>query len=266
MSTGVPVTTSDVTAATTLYFTPYNGAQISTYNGTKWTIKTFTEKSLDISSFTANKNYDIFIVDSTLALEGLIWSNDTTRATDIVMQNGVYVKNGASTRRYLGTIRITGSTGQCEDSIAHRFVWNAYNRVLQPMFVQDSTDSWTYGSATWRQARASSVNQVDYVCGISEDIVNARVLVRMGLETTNAGSVGIGIDSTSTNSAKIYTDQSENAASVAIGGSAHYTGYPGIGYHYIAWLEYARAGTMSFYGDAGIPTASFSGLLAEVYG
>ena len=131
LSTGVPVTTSDVTAATTIYFTPYQGNNISLYDGSAiWNVISFTELSIAVPATTATM-YDVFCYNNSGAatLEVLAWTNDTTRATALVLQNGVYVKSGATTRRYLGSFRTTGVSGQTEDSVANRFVWNYYNRV-----------------------------------------------------------------------------------------------------------------------------------------
>src|SRR4029077_7974564 len=133
--------------------------------------------------------YDVFIVDGTLALELVAWTNATTRATALALQDGIPCKSGALTRRYLGTICIA-ATGQCEDSIAKRFVWNCYNRAVRPMSVIDTTDSWTYASTAWRQANGSAANQVAYVCGVSEDPMRADVQAVLQLGSGNAGSVG----------------------------------------------------------------------------
>lgn len=262
LTTGVPVTTSDVTAATTLYFTPYGGNQIGTYSGSAWTVSTFTEKSITLASLTANSNYDCFIVDSTLALELLIWTNDTTRATALVLQDGVLVKSGATTRRYLGTIRITGTTGQCEDSVAKRFVWNYYNRRLRFLKVVDTTDTWNQSVTAWQQANASAANQVAYVDGYGEDALTATVQGEHGGGSGIAGSVGVGVDSTTVNSAQLIQDIT-NAGGVALG-SAQYKGYPGVGYHFLAWIEYRRAGTVVWHGDQAIADEQ-NGLVAEAW-
>lgn len=266
LTTAVPVTTADVTAAVTLYFTPFRGNRVSTYGGAAWSTAAFAEKSLSLAGLTANSNYDIFIVDSTLALEALIWTDGTNRATALVLQDGVYVKSGATTRRYLGTIRILAE-GQTEDSVAHRFVWNATNRLQRPVQVFDATDTWTYAVAAWRQARATATNQVDYVCGLDEDMVAAQVLSAITAGAGKAGAVGVGVDSTSANSAQLFNEAVFNPATGG-GGSvdaqATYRGFPGLGYHYLAWIEYARAGTVDFIGDAGVADHQ-SGLIAEVW-
>ncbi|MFA5458174.1 MAG: LamG domain-containing protein, partial [Synergistaceae bacterium] len=91
LTTGVPVTTSDVTAATTLYFTPYNGNLVGLYSGASWSVSAFSELSLSLSGYTANKNYDIWIYDNagTLTLDSTIWTDDTTRATALTTQDGI---------------------------------------------------------------------------------------------------------------------------------------------------------------------------------
>ncbi len=131
LESGVAVSTTDQTAKTTVYFTPHIGTNISLYDSGDWDIFTFSELSLSISGYTADTNYDIFIYNNsgTLTLQSVAWTDDTNRATDIIVLNGVYVLSGATTRRYLGTIRTTSSTGQCEDSEDRRFVWSYYNQV-----------------------------------------------------------------------------------------------------------------------------------------
>lgn len=260
LTTAVPVTTSDVTAATTLYFTPFRGNLIGTYDGAAWDVASFTEKSITLASLTAGLPYDVFIVNGTLALELTAWTNATTRVTGLVLQDGVLCKSGTLTRRYLGTITIA-ATGQCEDSVAKRFVWNYYNRVLRTMQVFDGTDSWSWNTTAWRQARAQTANKVEYVCGVSEDIVQVDVNCGVFTAGSEAGAVGVGIDSTTANSAQIYFEiyGSTNGAV-----RARYRGWPGIGYHALNWIEYRRAGNMTFIGDNGTVDMQ-SGLLAEVW-
>ena len=262
LTTGVPITTTDVTAATTLYFTPFRGNRIGTYDGAAWSVNAFTEKSITLATLTAGLPYDVFIVDSTLALELVAWTNATTRATALVLQDGIYCKTGALTRRYLGTVCIA-ATGQSEDSLLKRYVWNYYNRVERPMEVFDATDTWTWNSATWHQANAAAGNKVEYVCGVSEDLVNATVHGAAVTSGSNAGSTGIGIDATNANSARVMT---ELAGSTNSEQNSFYRGWPGIGYHYVAWIEMARAGTMTFWGDAAQAASTRSGLLVTVRG
>src|SRR4051812_49331438 len=50
LTSGTPLTTSDVTAAGTVYFTPYNGNVIGLYDGTDWLAIPFTEQSISLAS------------------------------------------------------------------------------------------------------------------------------------------------------------------------------------------------------------------------
>jgi len=55
LESGVPVSTSDQTAKTNVYFTPYLGNCIGIYDGTSWTLQTFSELTLAIGTTTASQ-------------------------------------------------------------------------------------------------------------------------------------------------------------------------------------------------------------------
>ena len=141
LESGVPFGLTDQADKTTLYYTPYNGNSISLYDGSSaWSIFTFAELTLDISGYDAGGIYDVFCYNNsgTITLEGLKWANDTTRATALARQDGVYVKTGATTRRYLGTIRIMADA-KCDDSAAARMVWNMYNRAQKKLYYRSNS-------------------------------------------------------------------------------------------------------------------------------
>lgn len=358
LTSGMAVTTGDVTAAQYIYFTPYKGNRVTLYNGTWWSEYALTEVSVAVPASpnpptapNTNTAHDVFLYDdapnglklnieawtlpdngsvtsisstapvtvtvpaspahtlvtdqlvtianNTVAANNGTWrvgtttattfqlktlagadltapgtvgtggtwqraDQNTSRATALVLQNGVWVKSGGTDNwkyRYLGTIRTTGVSGQCEDSIANRFVWNNYNRMLRKLKAIDTTNTWTYGTAAWRAARNDLANRVSLIVGINEDLVRADVLVHTYVSTGIAGGVGIGINSL-TNNADLFSDVS---TSVANEGQSHanYHSYLNVGYNFIQWLEYSRASTTTFWGDGG--TASIqSGMLAEV--
>jgi len=262
---GVPVSTSDRTAQSTIYFTPYNGNQIALYTGSVWTLSSFSERSLALAGLTSGKNYDVFLYDAsgTLTLElSAAWASDIARTDAVTLQDGIVVKASAASRRLVGTLRTTSPT-TTEDSATHRFVWNRYQRLARFLRVIDTTNTWTWNSATWHQANASAANQVDYVVGASEDVVEALVLGIANGAAGVAGAVGIGIDTTTANSAVILNEMNQGVNSGNPIGVARYRGYPGLGYHYVAWLEYARAGTMTMQGDANLADEQ-AGLTVEV--
>jgi hypothetical protein len=111
LTSGVAVTTGDVVNASTIYCTPYNGDVISLFNGSNWVPYTSNEFSLALGTLTNKKLYDVFCYANSgvPTLEFLVWTNDTTRATALTLQNGVLVKSGDATRRYLGTFYNQGN-------------------------------------------------------------------------------------------------------------------------------------------------------------
>jgi hypothetical protein len=241
LSSGNPLTTIDVTAATTVYFAPFYGNRIALYSGTAWSLYTFTERSLSLSGLSANTNFDIFIYDNsgTLTLESVAWTNNTTRATAIVLQDGVWVKSGAATRRYAGTIRTTATAGQCEDSETKRYVWNVSNRVARKIKRVETTSSWTYTVAAWRALNNSSANRMEFVIGIAEDPVVLMFDQRITLNAAGwNGAVGIGVDSTTSNSADVYVTMDQDYPGYTSIQRAQYASHPGLGYHYLQLLEY----------------------------
>lgn len=252
LTSGTAVTTTDVTGAGTIYFTPFAGNLIALYDGSNWNLSSFPERSLALT-VTSGKNYDVFLYSNsgTLTLElSAAWTNDTTRADALTTQDGVLVKSGATTRRYLGTLRASGAN-TTEDSKTKRFVWNLYNRRPAQLLVIEGTDSWAYTTATWRQANGSAANQVELVTGQAEDPVQLTVSVQASNSNIVQIAVGIGEDSTSSPSANFLRSGAIPNGSygpVTATGSA----YPSIGYHKYCWLEFSTAsGTGTWYGDNG---------------
>lgn len=202
LESGVPVSTTDQLAKTTLYFTPYNGNTIGIYDGSsEWDLFNFNELSLSLSGYTANTNYDIFIYNNggTLTLESTAWTNDSTRATSLTTQNGIYVKSGATTRRYLGTIRTTATTGQCEDGENRRFVWSLYNQNFKVLYGGILNQAHTYSSTTvyraWNNNTTVGQGRYLFVLGLTDNIyagfwVNqiGGANTSLGLDATNSGA------------------------------------------------------------------------------
>jgi hypothetical protein len=254
LTTAVPVTTSDVTAATNLYFTPYKGNRISLYSSSAWSVLSFSERSIAIPATTSNL-YDVFIYSNsgTPTLELLQWSSDTVRATALTTQDGVLVKSGDATRRYLGSVRTTGVSGQTEDSEAKRYLWNYYNRVDRVLKgATETTDSWVYTTDVWRQANSNTANQVDVVVGYAEDTIFIEVVGNSNNAATSTRAVGIGVDLTNADSSQIRGVCSAGVTNEVLTSTARYRKVPAVGRHFYPWLERAVAlGTTTWYGDNG---------------
>lgn len=269
--TGVAVPTSDVSSSTSVFFVPYGGNKISLFDGVgTWATFRFVNISVACPT-TSSTPFDVFAFNNAgvVALEAATWTNSSSRATGITLQDGVLVKVGATTRRYLGTCCTIATPGNIEDTFARRYVWNYYNRCIRPMRVTEATDSWTYTTATIRQARASVVNQLDFVVGVSEDQVTARIKASASNTSANVEiQVGVGLDSTT-----IFTPgflHGGTFTQVANQGQpteAAWIGFPGIGRHFLSWNEYSAAtGTTTWVGDSGVPDRVQNGIEGEIRG
>ena len=250
ITTGVCFNPIDVLAATTLYYTPYQGNRIALYTGTSWIVDIFPQLSIAVPS-TTSQMYDAFIFDTAgaPALEVLAWTSDTARATALVSQDGVLVKSGATTRRYVGSFRTTAVSGQTEDSFAKRFVWNYYNRARSVQHVADAAGTWTYTMATLRQANANTADQLAFIVGIAEDAYDCMVIAQVA---NSAGGVAVQVavgDSSTTVASGVLGQFTTGAAGAQAQVVAHFSTIPAIGYHFYAWLELSAA----------TPTTTWSG-------
>lgn len=301
LTTAVPVTTADVTAAATAYLTPYQGNTVLVYGGATFAAYPSAELSIALDSnaghagyHQSGKNFDVFgyVTGGVLGIgTGPAWTGDTARGagagtTELQLLNGIQTNKNAITLRfgsasgstvavsanqatYLGTFRTTAD-GQTEDSLAKRFVWNNYNRVDRPMQnVTETTDTWTYTTAAFRQANANAANQLAMVIGLSEDQVAA--LAQGAVRNTGAAGTanmeaGIGLDATNANAAGVqFSIGSLLSSGVNQACMATWRGFPGIGYHFLAWLEKSTAaGTSTWLGDIGDNTICQTGISGEI--
>lgn len=167
LESGVPVSTSDQTAKTTIYYTPFVHNGINLWDGAKWVPTAFTEKSLALGTLTSGLPYDVFgyLSAGQLVLEALAWTNGTTRATAVTLQDGRYCKSGDKTRLLLGTFYTT-STTTTEDSASNRYVGNIYNKVPRRI-TSSSSASHTYTTASYREWNGgTSVTRANFITPI----------------------------------------------------------------------------------------------------
>jgi len=267
LTTGVPITSGDVTAATTLYWALYQGNQIGLYTGTAWVAPTVAELSIPVPA-TTNQMYDVFVDYNagTPQLSLTAWTNDTTRATALILQDGILVLSGSLEKRYVGSFRTTGVSGQTEDSALKHYVWNYYHRAPRKLRVTDATNSWVYSTATIRQANAAAANQVEVVVGVAE----VRVDLLAISATSSAASVGVKATGIGQNSTTAFAaDQiggASGATTVILQQSARLVTMPAIGFSFFAWLESGSAGTDTWYGDNGDAALMQSGLSGVIDG
>ena len=242
LETGVPVSTSDQGAKTTLYYTPYIGETIALYDGSSaWTLITFAELSLDASGYDADSNYDIFCYNNsgTATLEGVKWTDAATRATALTRQDGVLVKTGATTRRFIGTVRTLSDTKLYDQENA-RLIWNMYNRVPRRLFVVNTTGHYYNGSPRlWNNSAAN--NSLYFVIG------QAQTIMAQAQTTQKAGADGYYANTF------IYSDTSDRVTDDIRNYNNQYIAASGVGvttfaegFHYIQVYEYGNHASSNF--------------------
>ncbi len=284
LATGVPVMTSDQGAKTTIYYTPYLGNTVPIYDGSSFTNTTFTELSVATTDTTkspaaigASKVNDWFVWSDSGTLRighGPDWTNDTTRSagTALTLVNGIYLNNdsitngpAASRGTYVGTTRSNASSqldwimgGDANDgSPASLFVWNMYNRVDVGRMIRDTRASHNWTTASYQGINGTTGMRLSYVCGLNEDPVLMQFSM-IATATSNAIplAAGVGVDSTTVNSGATGYTYFNVVNTNIISGIANYKGYPGLGVHFLAALEYGGTNATQY----GASTPAQNGL------
>lgn len=177
LTSGDPTPTGDETG-TTVYFTPFKGDAIATWNGTRWETVKLSEISISMSGLTPSRNYDIFISNFSggLALTSVIWTNDNTRNVSLSYKDGILVYGPDNRYRYIGTVRLdeSGNIVKKQSSGSgpiNFFLWNYYNRV--PISIQASYlgDTYTYTTSIYRKWANNDSTTINVVIGWPSDSI-----------------------------------------------------------------------------------------------
>lgn len=262
LTSGTPVTTSDVTGATTIYYTPYVHDIIVLWDGTRWVPIQFIETSMSVGTGLSTPS-DVFgyLSGGVLALERLAWTNSSTRATAVTLQDGRWCKSGDKTRLLLGTYYFS-SSNTVEDSAANRQVGNVYNKEARTLFQcpgynnDNATTNYTTTSTTFTEVNGGTNSRVNAMFPLPGSFV---VTSKWDLTTAaaNAGRVGIGLDNGS----------QPNVVGAFVGGGGNYTAtFPygstvAAGYHVMAMVFQTGGGTLTVSADLGRP----GGATVDVY-
>ncbi len=297
LTSNTPVMTSDTTGATSVYFTPYIGNNIPIYNGTSFANNTFSQltMTLNTSNQLSGCIYDLFVFlnSGTVTIgAGPAWTSmsscsTTTRGsgaatTELTQLDGFWVNansitltNGSTTyssisadkATYVGSVYMTGNgqTGMSFTPAAasggtNNFLglYNAYNRVRTFSKSSDSTSSWTYATATWREADNSASNRITFLDGLQQSVARAKYADIMYTSGSSVeGAIGINLDSTSATPV--------DPCAITLGTSEQtFTAYgnfmPQLGLHYAQAMEWASGATVTF---AGV-NISLNGLMLEI--
>lgn len=294
LTSGVAVTTADVTGGTSIYYTPAGGLSLPLYDGTRTKMVSFGAEltlALDATSghtgyHQSGKNFDLFIYNDAGTIRlgtGPAWSSDTTRGTgagttELELKNGFFVNKNSMTLRfgsasgntvtaaadqalYVGTFRATAD-GQASDTKAKRLVFNAYNQSVRSLFITEAASTWNYSTGTWRQTNANTANMVEVIDGLGATAAHVRAHVWGQSSTTTFVTVqtGIGIDSSTVVSGVSGVGSWNSSLRQSLW--CFYDGPPGLGYHQLRWLEVgAGVDTQTWRNNTGI-ISGLSGWIA----
>jgi hypothetical protein len=295
LTSGTPIITGDVAAATAVYYTPFRGNLLPLYDGTRFRVYEFSELTLTLASqHVLNSHYDVFAwLESGVVTIGTgpAWSTITAGAgargsgagtTQLTRTNGLFLNTVAMTTRnssttysvgalrgtYLGSLYIDGTAGQitCHRTYGQSRkwgVWNAYNRQDIALLAGDSTSSWAYTTATLRAANNATANSLTVFCGLAEELIHVECFSDANNGTANVGiQNGIGWNSTSAASGKQGAIASTGGASVPTGIISRFVQVPSLGINVVTALEYSIAsGTTNWFGgvDNHLLTARWRG-------
>lgn len=252
--------------ASTVYLIPYIGNRIALYTGSEWVIRTASSASLSTSGFTASRPHDIFAYDNggTVTLEATAWTSDLSRATALVRQDGVLVRSGATTRRYLGTVYVDGSKFT-RLTLTQSWIWNFYNKITRHLVIRETTANWTYNSSTWRPLNNNSANHVDIVVGIQYYrtlAVSSNVVAF--LHKNEGVMAGIGLNSTTSDTATLRTTSSGGGDGDGWYNTTSYGVFTTVGRNIFYALERSDGTNITLYSGDSTNVGAKSGIQCQV--
>ena len=281
LTSGVPVMTSDVTGATTIYYAPYQGAMLPV-GGIEYTAGQLSF-ALNTTAHTSGNLYDIGAYNNagTIALcTSPAWTNSTTRSAAISQTNGIWYNtasltcglSGSSSTTtiapgqwsYLGTFE-TSANGQTGVSLrpaaasggagAFIYLWNAYNRRPATAISRDNKNTWTPSNGSFAARDASTTNRVTVVDGLAQTTIDGS----LGETVAGTNDVYQGIDLDSTTAVPDCVGQGGSVGNGENPGGAC-SWYPQLGLHYYQAVE-GCTGACTASGAGGLSSAPIAWLL-----
>jgi hypothetical protein len=254
------VMVADNAAISTIYLLPHTGATISLYVSALGIWVPFDIAAAGISltlsgAMTPGRPFDIWCVapasiGGTPTLEQYPWSTANVRVTALALQDGVLIKSGDPTRRYVGTIMArtastiayltagyTTTTAKCD-------IWNADNRV-EGAFVWEPawTGSFPVSSAgVWFLPTVGA--KFEFVAGRVLDPLDSQFSAGVNSAgTANSGFVGISLNGAEQDrAARIIT-----AAGEVSQGTAYQQSLPALGSNNLQFMLFGSTTSVVFY-------------------
>ena len=260
-----PLWTGNIIGATSVYLHPWQGNVIELYDSDRanWVTRRMDGPIQHVISgtFTGTAPFDVFAywneTTEAVALEAVLWAGDSARAVSLDLQNGVYVKAGDPTRRYIGSALLNGSA-QVNDTSTVIGIWNYYNRVARQIYRED-TSGWAMdaGGAPRALAGNATDNQLTSLVGVADQKQQIESWIYGGADSQESQSTAglylavdftlysqIGIDSSTVDSSDYGGPYKFRGPRITPGGGE--TGWEVLG---AAWgrLAHSKIGRTTYY-------------------
>lgn len=269
--TGVPESTSDRTAQTSIYWTPYLGTWLKLYNGSAMTLRNETADltlTLNASAHLSGSIYDVFyFYDSGGPAyrlgTGPAWSSGTARGSGagttelelfqgaLVNKNSITLKNGAASyagiaarqASFLGAFYATAN-GQTTDSLSRRLLVNYYNKVPRTIYTS-LNGSHTYTTTSWQAWNSNTTigqARADFLVAYPHHYIlqAAYMACKYTAVASALDYVGIGINATTSNSMGYDISLGVNGTNISTAtGTSNFS--PTLGYNYMQGVEKGSA-------------------------
>jgi len=193
---------TETSSVGTLYLHPHSSPFLPLWDGTGWVACLLTSSiSLALSGLTGGKPYDVFVHDaSSPTLEFVAWTNDTTRATAVTKQDGLWCKSGDKGRLYVGSFYAITSNATA-DQASQRYVYSAYNRIRRNCEFSIGTysdnnaiTSFSVTNTSYAALNGGTNVTMEWMDGLGEECVDIRLHVFGDSPTGGAMNIGLTYD------------------------------------------------------------------------
>jgi len=219
---GQPVMTTDQTAKTRIYYTPYVGNTCPVANVNVTFAEVFLD--LDATNATSGNVYDIFaFLDAGVFRIGYgpAWTTpSSTRSAAISMVNGLWVNSASITLRYDSTHTVTVPAGQAQylgtfcatangqtgmafmpttaAGGTNNFLalYNGYNQRRVTSLCRDNMNNVAYNTQAWAAFNSSNSDRVTWLDGLQQSAVDGVCSSLIADAGGGGAGVGMGLDGT----------------------------------------------------------------------
>jgi hypothetical protein len=280
LATGVPLPTSDIVGATSIYYTPALGSKLSIWDGTQFLTYEFTELTLPLDANSghsnyhiAGLNYDLFAFNDAGTIRlgtgprwgvGAVPGSTTARgsgagSTELETKKGILTNKNVMNIRYgansgdvvtvpankatfLGSVT-PSADGQATDSADRRLLSNAYNTALRPVRRTDAAATVVYSTAALAVVNGDTNNRVEvlFCLGGMTASIKASALVASSSATIRTVDMGIGSTASAFLTGSLKA-RSNVSSTVSSIPTASFDGVAGMGLRPFYWI-YVGAGT-----------------------